>query len=219
MEAIDTLEPGIKRKSELEILSDDLVSLFERVIPAELRTRTYPVDVVSVASGPFVKELAAVYSTIPGIRQFRAIDQGIPSGLLRIMNEDSSQYPGFQLENGDVADPAVLGQAVYDVAILRNPQIASLSGGPEVNPVWTKIMNNTLSCVKEGGFLIMSGHTEDEFHRSMEFIQRSRGFEVVKMEDPIKPQFTSRFPLVERSVAVLRKGYGGVQVKSRVSTF
>lgn len=192
-------------KTQNEILSDELKSLFQRMLPMDLR-EAEAVDVVSVASGQFVQELAGVYSLIPGVREFRAVDRGIQEGLLTILNDQKSSYKGFRLENGDVSNADVLGQSRYDLAILRNPQIGSLTTPGEVNPEWKLIIQNTLDCVKPGGYLLISGHFPDEFERTMNFIKRTGvGCEILRQEDPITPSLKSGIPMKESSIALLRK--------------
>jgi len=202
MDNFETGEP--LRKTEHDKLAEELTILFSRIIPEELRTASAAIDVVSVASGPFVPEVDAVYRSFPKVGSFRAVDQDIPEGLLGSLNERHGKHPGFTLENNNLVLPETLGDSNYDLAILRNPQVG-LHGG-ELDPAWQKIMNNTMSCVKPNGFLILSGHTREEFKAARDFIQTANaGFQLVRQEDPIEPALTSKAPMKEQSIAVLRK--------------
>lgn len=206
MEDIETLEPQVKRKTENEKLSDELANLFTRIIPDELKIASHPTQVVSVASGHFVPEAPAIYSVIPSVNGFRAVDTGIPPSLLGLLNQEHKELSGFYLENGDVSQPKVLGRSKYDLAILRNPQVGHSVNKSEVGSPWDKIITNTLDSVRPGGFAMISGHTMEEFDRIMLFINKlGSGFVNVSQERPINPKLTAGVPMKEEGIAVLKK--------------
>lgn len=193
-------------RMEREAFASELVDLFRRVIPEELKLKQEPVRAISVASGHFVEETEGVYSAIPNLRELRAIDLRIPEGVLRIINQRYSQYPGFKLENGDAADPSVVGDSVYDLAILRNPQVGYSAIKDKVAGPWDKIIRNTAKSVKPEGIMLVTAHSTAEFERIMSFIDGANlGINLISQEKPITPSLRSKVPLKEEALVVFKK--------------
>lgn len=201
MDGLENKEP--LEKGENDKLRDELVKLYARLFPDSLKTHSGPVKVISVGCGHFVQEVPAVYTHIHDPR-YTGIDKFLPPETLKTMMEDG-KYPNFQLIEADATDPANIGNSEWDLAILRNPQIGFSTKASTINPIWERIITNTLNGIKPGGYLLLSGSTEDEFERTARFVVATNSMRVLAQENPIKPPIASKFPMVEKGIALLQK--------------
>jgi len=202
MDKVETIEP--RARTESEKLADQLTMLYSRIIPAELQQSPAPVNVISVASGHFVQEVPAVYKVIAN-PQLRAIDNSLTPGIIRMMSKEYERYPGFDMVQADASDPENIGVANWDLAIIRNPQVGSGGSADKINPMWRKIIVNTMAGVKPGGHLLLSSLLQPEFHGVLDLIAGTNQFDIIKKEDPISPPLQTRFPMTETTIALLKK--------------
>lgn len=202
MDNLDSKEP--ERKGENEKLKGELVKVYARLLPEELKKSSRPVDVVSIGCGHFAQEVTAVCSNIPKAR-YLGIDIALTPVAIQIAAVEYAKY-GARLVKGDAAETSTIGDApIWDLAILRNPHIGSASTSSGMNLLWESIISNTIDGIKPGGYLLLSGMTEDEFDRSLSYAEKAGRLQTVKRETPIEPPIDSRFPMVERQIALLQK--------------
>ena len=133
-------------------------------LPPELKERTDPVRVLSVACG-FGLEALGIQRVMP-FAYYEGID--LNPDLFLLARRLNSHLPTERFRQADAQNPDSFGQDPWDLVMLRNPQLGSMR--VIHNRLWSKIIANSVNATKEGGFLFISSLTGLEFSHLLEYL-------------------------------------------------
>lgn len=196
----------VQHKSSIDLLKEDISSIMRYILPKELKERSN-VRIISVGCGWSPE--ATVLTELLGAQIFLGVDNDYTSLIGARASNLQIESENFVL--ADAKDPKTFGTALWDLIILRNPQVggSTFKTGyyfeEKIDPEWEKILQNCVDYLADNGFIYLGSATKEELDKSVIFLQE-RGLElVVPKKSLIKLDLKSNFPNLENYAAVFKK--------------
>ena len=193
-----------KSVSQLTLLKEDIRNMLNRFLPPDLKQRPNN-KVLSVGCG-FAPEATVIEEMMPDV-YFEGID--IAGSMIEGARAVNPKVPIGNFRQADAVDPASFGLDLWDLIILRNPQIrgqgSALKREGIIDESWQKILRNSATRLQKGGYMYVTAPEREEIRDSVNALS-SNGVNILIPSTPLGDlNLKSNFPNREEYAALLRK--------------
>lgn len=193
-------DPENPERNPVVGLKRDLLEVYTRLLPAEIKdTGGRNMRALSVGC-QFALEAQPLREVLPEL-DYHGLDTD--SATLKAARMYNPDIPEGNFLHGDATDLGNFGQDDWDMIILRNPQVdpREKDGGY----MWGSILRNCSQKVKEGGWILFSAHTPQEFRTGLKVLTTNQDMRIVVQPHNLSKIMDNGFPMQEVAICVLKK--------------